>query len=551
MKNVLYTAITEVLSLENPIDFVVEEPANASFGDYSTNVALILAKSEKKNPREVADRIASLLNDAHIDGVEKIEIAGAGFINFFVTSSAVSTALSYIKEGKNLPQNLSSKKYIIEHTQPNPFKEFHIGHLMNNAIGESIGRLVKTLGAQVKTASYHGDKGLHVAKAVWALKNGIDMEKAYAYGNKMYEEDAVIQQEITEINKKIYEGSDEEIQKLYHQGMELFVADFKKNTERLGSQFDYMFFESRSGEIGKEMVHAHTPGVFEKSEGAVVFRGENFLPKTHTRVFLNKDDIPTYEAKELGLAKIKRDTFEYDESITITGNEQDSFFKVVEVAIGEVFPELKGKLHHLSHGMLRLPEGKMSSRTGNIITALGLIRDVTETIKGKMADRNLPQDKMDEIAEKVALGAIKYSILKQAIGGDIVFDMNTSLSFEGDSGPYLQYSAVRAQSILRKAHELGISSDHTTPSSWQTRAIEKKLLHFYETIERAGLQHAPQLIATYLVQLAGEYNAFYAQEKIIDASSKESQYKLFITEVFKETMISGLWLLGIQTPEEM
>jgi arginyl-tRNA synthetase len=193
----------------------------------------------------------------------------------------------------------------------------------------------------------------------------------------------------------------------------------------------------------------------------------------------------------------------------------------------------------------------MGSRKGNIITGEGLINDIFGKVLEKMKDRDLEDQKKNEIAEQVAIGAIKYSILKQSIGRDIIFDFEKSLSFEGDSGPYLQYGAVRANSVLKKAESLGLLSDEKIPENWQTTSLEKELIKFYEIIERACKDFAPQYIATYLIKLAGEFNSFYAKEKIIDKDDKTSPYKLFITEVFKETMRSGLWLLGIKTPEEM
>jgi len=401
-------------------DFVVEHPTDLKMGDYSTNVGIKTGKA-----KEIFDHLETKFPS----GVERVELAGLGFINFYLTKEFFKESVGEIiekGEGFGRSEHAKGFKIMVEHTQPNPFKEFHIGHLMNNAIGEAISRVIKANGAEVKTASYHGDIGMHVAKALW--KND------YVFGAKAFEEDPQAKAEIQQINKKIYAKSDPEINSRYEEGKKKSLQEFEKIYQRLGSKFDFNFFESESAEIGKKIVLENIGKIFEESDGAVVYKGEKV--GLHTRVFLNSDKLPTYEAKEVGLAKIKKEKFDFDHSITITGNEQDSFFDVVEVATGEVFPELKGKLKHLPHGMLRLPTGKMSSRTGDVITAETLIEQVKEKTKDD---------------EAVAIGAIKYMILRQAIGNDIIFDIDKSVSTEGDSGVYLQYAYARTNSLLEKA----------------------------------------------------------------------------------------------------
>ena len=363
-------------------------------------------------------------------------------------------------------------------------------------------------------------------------------------GNKAYEENKEAENEIQEINKKIYERSDDKINDIYDSGRKESLKEFDSIYKRLNTNFDYSFFESESGNVGKELVLDFLKkGIFEESEGAVVFRGEKF--GLHTRVFLNSDKLPTYEAKEVGLAKIKKETFPFDQSITITANEQDAFFDVVEVAIGEVFPELKGKLKHLSHGMLRLPSGKMSSRTGDVITAEALIEEVKKKVKGD---------------EAVAIGAIKYMILRQAVGNDVIFDMEKSVSTEGDSGVYLQYAYARTNSLLEKAKSLAEKSQTLNTDSQgltlesetlrNTHEIERLLYRFPEVVERAGKEYAPHYITTYLTELAGSFNNFYANEQVI-GDSPESGYRLAIVQAFNIVMKNGLGVLGIPAPERM
>lgn len=545
MKEVIENLILEALGemgLE-PTEFVVEHPNDLAFGDYSANVALVLSKKLGKNPKDLAEEIAGTLRQAQGDFIHEIKVAGAGFINFYLSDKFFQNKVGEIladEEGFGRSSLWKGKKFFIEHTQPNPFKEFHIGHLMNNAIGESFSRIARANGAEVKTASYHGDKGLHVAKAVWAIKQGIDLRSAYAYGTKAFDEDEEAKKEILEINKKVYDKSDEEINALYEKGRKSSFDYFESIYKKLDSKFDYHFYESESGEIGQEIVKDNVGRVFEVSDGAVVFKGEDF--GLHTRVFLNSEGLPTYEAKEVGLAEIKKEKFPYDQSITITAHEQDAFFDVVEVAIGEVFPELKGKLLHLSHGILRLPSGKMSSRTGDVITAEWLIDEVKKSIT----------ENGNNATDDIAVASIKYMILRQAIGGDIIFDFEKSISVEGDSGPYLQYAYARTSSLLEKASQEGLihTADVGLTFTRKTHEVEKLLYRFPEVVERAGVEYAPHYITTYLTELAGSYNNFYSQERVI-SDEPESAYRLAITKAFNIVMKNGLNLLGIPAPERM
>ncbi|MBA3733454.1 arginine--tRNA ligase [Patescibacteria group bacterium] len=522
----------------------LEYPTHIELGDYTTNVAMAYAKELGKKPLELAEEIK---NNINVEGVTT-NVVVPGFINFFFNEHYFNKQVQ--ESLKNTHGVFSGKKFFIEHTQPNPFKLFHIGHLMNNAIGESVARIIKANGAEVQTATYHGDVGLHVAKAVWALKKGVEENDAYSEGHKAYEDDVVTKEEIISINKKIYDESDPEIVEIYENGRKVSLEHFENLYKRLGSHFDFHFYESESGEVGKELVVDNIGSIFEESEGAVIFRGENFEPKTHTRVFLNKEKLPTYEAKELGLAEIKKDFFSYDTSITITANEQDSFFKVVEVAIGEVFPDLKGKLMHLSHGLIKLPTGKMSSRTGSVISAEDMIDQVKEKVLEKIADREFTEEEKKGVTEIVSIGAIKYSILRQAIGGDIIFDFDKSISFEGDSGPYLQYATVRANSLLKKAEGV-VELSNELPVDWKTTNLERLLERFPNVLSRAGKEYAPHHIVTYLIDLAGEFNSFYANHKIIDKEDSTSSYRLALTKAFTQVMESGLNLLGIKVPEKM
>ena len=564
-------------------DVHLEHPTDLNFGDYSSNAALAYAKELKIKPRELAEKIAEEIRKKKIKEIEKIEVAGAGFINFFLSKEFFATSLSNaIKAGENFGENesLKGKKIIIEYTDPNPFKEFHIGHLMSNTIGESLSRIIEFHGAEVKRACYQGDVGLHVAKAVLGMKTLRDLmpdDKAtltnrvkflamsYSLGSSSFSSlgdiddfdrrveginKAIESGELKIINKKIYDRSDEEINKFYDWGKDVSLKYFGEIYKKLDTKFNFNFFESETGDFGKKIVEENLKnGVFEKSGGAIVFKGEKY--GLHTRVFINSEELPTYEAKELGLAKIKYDKYPYDVSIVVTGNEINDYFKVLLKAMEIVFPDLAEKTKHISHGMLRLPSGKMSSRTGDVITAESLMADTQKLVEEKIKDRNYDEAMKKDIVEKVSIGAIKYSILKHTTGSDIIYDFDKSISFEGDSGPYLQYSYARAKSVLEKAKEEEIEPSAGKISSVETAELERLLYRFPEIVERAGKEYSPHYIASYLIELAGSFNGFYAKYKIVDANDENSPYKVILTAAFAATMKNGLNLLGIQVPERM
>lgn len=528
IENLINSALNSV-GISNA-KFSVENPTDLKMGDYSTNVAIKYGAKKEE--------IFNYINENKPTDVEKVELAGPGFINLYLSKEFYKKSLREIidkKEDFGKTNLLEGQKLFIEHTQPNLFKKFHIGHLMNNTIGEAVARIAVANGASVKTATYHGDKGLHVAKAVWSILKGSGrVSDAYSEGHRAYEESEEAKKEIEELNIKIYEESDPEVNETYRKVRENDIREFEEIYIRLGSDFDDHFFESDAGVVGKELVLDNVGRVFEESEGAIIYRGEKV--GLHTRVFLNSKGLPTYEAKEVGLAKIKSELYEIDQSITITANEQNAFFQVVEAAIGEVSPELKGKLTHLSHGMLRLPSGKMSSRTGDVIPAGMLIEEVK---------RNVKDD------EQVAIAAIKYMILRQAIGNDIIFDFEKSVSTEGDSGVYLQYAHARANSILEKAAQQTTVKSRAFDSGLRvTHNVERLLFRFPEIVERAGAEYAPNYITTYLTELASSFNNFYAHEQVLD-DSPESEYRLAIVEAFKTVMKNGLTILGIPAPERM
>ncbi len=564
----LKTHIVDILvgmGISDPV-FSIDIPTHTHLGDYSTSVALAYAKKLGKKPVDVATEIKQKLEELNIPYVVRIDIVAPGFINFFLNAhyfaESISDAVSNPEYGKN--KNLAQQKIMVEYTVTNVLKPMHIGHLMGNIIGESLSRIIENSGAEVKRNNYQGDSGLHIAKAVWGImklggkKEGTNSEKAqyiglvYVTGAHAYEDDENAQREIKEVNKNIFEKIDPLLLDLYQWGRRVSLDHFEELYKKLGTTFDYYFFESEVTKSALFIVQEFLKkGLFEESDGAIVFHGEKFDSKLHTRVFINSQGIPMYEAKDIAHALRKYETYPFDISIIVTANEQNEYFKVVLRALQEINQDVALKIKHVSHGLLKLPSGKMGSRKGNVITAETLIFDVEDLIQKKIAEKDFTEDQKKEISELVAIGAIKYSILRQAIGGDIIFDFEKSLSFEGDSGPYLQYATVRANSLLKKAEVSRMSPDTILPKGWQTTNLERLLVQFPFVVERAAVEYAPHHIVTYLVELASEFNSFYAGHKIIDVDDATSSYRLALTKAFVHVMTSGLYLLGIKVPPEM
>ncbi|MBI5003867.1 arginine--tRNA ligase [Candidatus Kaiserbacteria bacterium] len=556
---------------------MLEHPAELSRGDYATNVAMQafgrIAKSQNqyhkddttvpkiktgnfvldgfKNPEQLAEKLVATMGN--IEGVSSIVAVKPGFINFTLASQTIAASLDSARTQDMWGNNemRAGQKIMVEYTQPNPFKEFHIGHLMGNVNGESIARLMQYVGAEVLRVNYQGDVGVHVACAIWGIKK-LDIDpstadefgQAYSTGAMAYKADPQAKNEIDEINKKVYDRSDPEINTLYDAGRKKSLEAFERIYVILGTTFDHYFFESETGPIGKEIVLAH-PDIFPESDGARIFRGEEY--GLHTRVFINATGLPTYEAKEIGLQRLKKDLYPDTTLLIIeTANEIDEYFKVIHKVLELIYPDIAAQMKHVSHGLMKLSTGKMSSRTGNVITGESLLNELAEAAKARAAESRA--DDTEKLAEQIAVAAIKYQILKQGSGKDIVFDRERALSLEGDSGPYLQYAYARTNAIIAKAHEQGIVPmiDQSAMPSEVTRLIHR----FPEIVEHASHELESHIVTQYLTHLASSFNSWYAQEQILDGTPAAA-HKVAIVEAVNRTLKNGLWILGITAPEKM
>lgn len=566
IRHIITEHITQVLTslgIEIPEVISLEHPADVSFGDYSTNIAMVLAKKLGQSPQTLASTLVKEMNKILPDEISKIEVAGPGFINFYLSESFFTESVQYSIEqetmwGKN--DVLKNKKVLVEHSSPNLFKPFHIGHMMNNTIGESIVRLARFGGADVVTMSYPSDVSLGIGKAVYILlSDGVEKVQAlptlqekleylgdcYVRGTKLYEEDESVQSTIKNITQKIFEKTPGVEYDAYTLGKEINLDYFKTITKTLGSHFDDFIYESEAGAVGKKLVLENTPAIFTESEGAVIYQGEQ--DGLHTRVFINKEGYPTYEAKDTGLLSLKFSKYNPDISIFITDHEQTDYFRVVSTAAGKIHKEWQDKTIHRTHGRMTFKGQKMSSRLGGVPTAKSILDTLIESVHDVAKYNLTPTD-----VEHIAIAALKYTILKVQAGKNINFDPETSLSFEGDSGPYLLYSTLRAKSLLEKGESGGVAYSFERPVDVDVTHLEKMLYRFPEVVAQSLSEYAPHHVVGYLTELAGLYNAWYANTKILKADTEAGRrYYMALSKSFYITMQQGLYIMGIEIPEKM
>ncbi|MCC7004597.1 arginine--tRNA ligase, partial [Candidatus Nomurabacteria bacterium] len=433
------------------------------------------------------------------------------------------------------------------------------GHVMNNAIGESIVRLAEFSGAETIKISFPSDVSLGIGKAVWALFNhGVkkidefktDIEKlkflgeCYVEGTKAYDEDENVQKQVKKITEIIYNKVEGVEYDAYLKGKGITLDYFLKITKRLGSEFQDFIFESEAGEVGEKIVRENLKKVFETSDGAIIYNGEK--EGLHTRVFINKEGYPTYEAKDIGLLDIKFRRFDPDISIVVTDHNQSEYYKVVLSAGGKINKNWNEKTIHRTHGRMSFKGKKMSSRLGGVPTAQEILENVGELVKERIEDK----DDLEKI-DMISISALKFTILKAMSGKNINFDPETSLSFEGDSGPYLAYTSARANSVVEKGIGQGMEIDNPKEKDRIISNVEKLIYRFEEIVELSIKEWTPHVIASYLLELAREYNSWYGETKIIDENNVNAGYNLAKTKAVSQIIKNGLYLLGIKTPERM
>lgn len=554
-------------------DIVLSIPKNSAFGDYTTNVALQQSKLKstkgKQSPQMFAKEISSEMK--HWDYLEKIEIAGDGFINFFINPKSLMDSLHKVCNYSSLVnpepelKNDNKQKILIEYAHPNTHKAFHIGHTRNITLGESISRLLEATGQEIFRANYQGDIGLHVAKALWGIKKAEkepktaeELGKAYVIGAKAYDSDEDAAKKIQEINRSLY-AKDPKIMPLWNKTRQISLDYFDSIYQKLGTKFDRLFFESEVEESGKKIVEDNLGKVFMEDEGAVIFKGEDY--GLHSRVFITSAGHPTYEAKDLGLAYLEKEAYPFDLAIHVVGDDQSGYFQVMLRALTAIDDWFVGRQKHLSYGMVNLSSGKMSSRTGDVITFDFLFNEVKNRVAKVMSASSTSKDikasERDQIIDMVSIGAIKFAMLKFSPQTNISFDLEKSVSLQGDSGPYVQYTYARAKSVLRNAsyNYLPTEMSKLSPPEIkhkledEERELLRSIEHFESIISEAGKSYSPNLLASFLLDIASSFNLFYQKHPIM--KSQQSEFRLALTCAVAVVLKQGLYLLGVEAPERM
>lgn len=550
--------LTQIIANELDLDIrpVLTVP-DPQFGDFSTNVAMQIAKQIGKNPREVAEIIAAKLPSA--------TVAGPGFINITIPDTYYISELNKIltqPDSYGAPKTYENQVVVTEYSDPNPFKVLHIGHFYTSVVGDAISNLVESAGGKTHRVNFGGDVGLHVAKNIYAIieyLGGEHPEKLaqipeaersdflsarYVEGTSAYESDESAKEQIIKINAQIYDLHKTNDRKspfaqIYWTCRQWSYDYFDAFYDRIGLKFEKYYPESETAQLGLTTVlEQKSRGVYEESEGAIIFRGEPH--GLHTRVFINKNGLPTYEAKDVGLIFAKWHDYEFDKSIIITGNDIVEYMKVVLKSIEQFEPKLAERSLHLTHGMVKLAGGvKQSSRLGNFVKAVDIINLTTEAM-AKTGNDPL---------EEVILGAIKYAFLKSRYQGDTIFDPETSVSLQGNSGPYLQYSLTRAKSILRQIEPKKSQIDSTEALDQFERPLAAKLAEFPSQLEKSVEELAPHVLCTYLYELAQTFNRFYENSKV--AGHEREQIRAQLVESYVHILTRALTILGIPTPEKM
>lgn len=508
----------------------------------------------KRNPIEYAKEISGKFNQK----AKKLGITAeniGGFINFWLKKDILVNNLMQIdskKEDYGKSDFLKGKKIMFEYGDANTHKLPHLGHLFSYTYGEATSRILAFAGANVRKACYQGDIGLHVAKCLWAFQKEnpivpktLDgmvrlLQKLYQDGSKAFEDENTAE-EIKTINKEIYNPKSK-INKLWRETRQWSIDYYKKFEEELNINYDRYYYESEVYQKGQEIVEKNEDKVFKRSEGALIFEGSKY--GLHDRVFVTKYGTPTYEAKDMYLQELKMQEWPMDLLIITTAYEQNGYFDVIFKALEALDKKYIGKLLHIGFGMINLKTGKMSSRTGEILGAVDVIEKVKELSKEQNSD--------PVIAQKVAIGAIKYSFLKNNPLQNIAFDLNESVAREGNSGPYLQYTVARCNSLTLKGQALkgGSSAGLTlTKITVEEVSVLRKLSQYPEIIEAAAKTYSPNVLCTYLYDLAQKFNTFYNKHKIVGSDQEGFRFKL--TFGVSRVLKSGLSLLGIEAPDSM
>jgi len=539
----------------------VEHPADEKMGDYSTNIAMVLAKELGRNPRELAlDLVGKLEGNKRLrDLVEKIEPAGPGFINFWIKDEVLIKKINealVAKEKLGDSNFMRGKKVLVEYSSPNIAKRFSVGHLRSTIIGQAIFNLYKHSGAEVTNDNHLGDWGTQFGMIIVAVEedknfdwNNADinkLEEIYVDFNKRMEENPELRTKAKEAFLRLEKG-DESARNIWQKSVDISMREFNEIYKKLDVSFEHVLGESEyeklMPEIIEEVKNKKIASTGEEGSLIVEFLDERGKEQMPPAMLVKSDGSTTYFTRDLATIKkrlsdptLKSEVFVYE-----VGGEQRLHLKQVFVTATKLWPEETKNVQfvHVAHGLLSLPEGKMSTRKGNTIKLEDLLAKAEEKAEGEIV---------------MSVGAVKYNELKRSPGMDYVFKWDEALSMEGNSAPYLQYVYVRTRGILNKSGEKidKVMGDNIEFTNEDERNLARWLLLRFaegEVVESAAKNFAPQQLCAYLFETAQKFNGFYERNKVIGVENQS--LRLSLTLLAGEVIKKGLEIIGIETVEKM
>jgi arginyl-tRNA synthetase len=576
MKKVIAKLIFEALEEEKvevskeEIENTLEIPPTSDMGDFAFP-CFIVSKKMKIPPNEVALIIRQNIGSSS-KKFQDIQTAGP-YVNFFLDRKVLAlNIISEIKKQKNkygttsdLKKPLKDKlKTMVEFPSPNTNKPLHLGHLRNMSIGESVSRILEFNGEKVFRANLNNDRGIHICKSMTAYEEFSEKLKKKDPKKEKIKPDHFVGEFYVLFNKKVAENPDLEVAahrmlRHWEQGnkktIELWkkmnswaLEGFQETYDRFGIKHDVTYYESELYKKGREIIlDGLKKGIFQqRKDGAVL--ADLKKEKLGEKVLLRIDGTSVYITQDLYLAKLKYEKYNLDKSIYVVGNEQDYHFKVLFSLLKKLGFDSKN-LYHLSYGLVELPEGKMKSREGTVVDADDILDQMQNLAKKELKKRaKISEKELDKKSLIIALAAIKYMLLKVDTRKNMLFNPKESISFEGDTGPYILYTYARASSILRKLKKQ-MKIKYWEGLDKKEVELIKKLQDFKKLSEKAYLELNPTIIANYAYQLAQIFNEFYHECPVI--GSEKEHFRINLVKCFRQVLKNSLDLIGIEPLEEM
>ena len=580
-------AVKELYNEELAESVINIQETRKEFEGQVTIVVFPITKVSKKSPEQTANEIGEYLV-ANVDDVTKFNVV-KGFLNLSIAERYFLKQFNEEIMDENFGSNKpNGKKVMVEYSSPNTNKPLHLGHVRNNLLGYSVAELLKAYGYEVFKVNLVNDRGIHICKSMLAWQkwgNGETPESAglkgdhlvgkyYVIFDKEYKKEieALKAEGQTEDEAKknaplikeaqqmllAWEQGDEAVVSLWKTMNEWVYAGFNITYKNLGVDFDKFYYESNTYLLGKDTVdEGLEKGVFFKKEDGSVWI-DLTADGLDQKLVLRADGTSVYITQDLGTAKMKSDDFGMDESIYVVGNEQDYHFKVLFLILEKLGKSWAKGLYHLSYGMVDLPNGKMKSREGTVVDADELIADMIATAQEKTEElgkiNDFSADYKEELYKNIGLGALKYFLLKVEPKKRLLFDPNESIDFQGNTGPFIQYTHARIKSLLSKAdYQFSINTPTFSGIADVELEMIMQLAKYPTEIETAAKAHSPASLANYLYELAKLFNKFYHEiPPIVKTEAGDAkQFRLNLSKKTADLINKGMLILGITSPERM